>query len=158
MSHSHLSESPAQLSADHTTMLPIPRLPPRVVGYPTPWIDKEDHFQYLMPLYTRGWGVSFKRPRAKEQNGRVIDRDAQNLPQKPVQTAHLVARYKFNNYKAAVAFMDGIAEITHSENVSQQHISHSHLHPLIKSLFVAPSPYIDDRECEVSLSCIGHAN
>jgi pterin-4a-carbinolamine dehydratase len=112
-----------------------------------------DHRQYLIPLYTRGWGISFKVSKAKVTDGSIVDRDDSSSPQ---PTAHLVVRYKFENYDSAVAFFNGIAKIASSENVSRQHsISIATINQVP---FAASSPDIDNRECQDSFSCFGHTN
>lgn len=104
------------VAQNFTDIKPIPSLPSPISGYPTPWIGKEDYIQYLLPLFSRGWGVSFKTPRGKEQEGSILDRDGSNPMARRRQTAHLVARYKFDDYQLAVAFLNKIAEVAVSEN------------------------------------------
>ena len=107
--------SPA--SQPEITVLPIPDLPPAVTGYPTPWIDEQDHERYLVPLYTRGWGVSFKKPKVDKSMGGGKHSSVPDPPAKR-HTGHLVAEYPFSNYNAAVAFVMSAVEVANRENVS----------------------------------------
>jgi hypothetical protein len=105
------------VQADSTPFPPIPSLPPAAVGYLTPWLDKRDHAEYLVPLYPRGWGVSFKKPKAKELQSSTINKEGSDSLAQSRATARLVGRFKFKNYKLAVAFLSAVAEIAESEKV-----------------------------------------
>lgn len=72
--------------------------PPRVRGYPTPWMNLEDMQQYLLPLYPRGWGLRYRY-------------------QGPKTETSLVGTYQFQTESAAAAFLEDIAELAKSENV-----------------------------------------
>jgi pterin-4a-carbinolamine dehydratase len=74
---------------------------------------------YLVPLYPRGWGVSFKKPKAKELQPGSND-VARSDPSAELLTAHLVGRFNFKNYKSAAGFLSAVAEIAESENVKCQ--------------------------------------
>ncbi|RDB16883.1 Pterin-4-alpha-carbinolamine dehydratase 2 [Hypsizygus marmoreus] len=86
---------------DGITLLPI-NLPDPVSGWPTPWFHKFDVDKYLVPLYSRGWGIQYQRD---YKNGVI-----------PEFTAELVVRYEFKNFADAMRFINEVVAIAESEN------------------------------------------
>ncbi|KAF9467394.1 hypothetical protein BDZ94DRAFT_1318806 [Collybia nuda] len=95
----------------------IPALPPPVSGWPTPWAEKADIEEYLLPLYGRGWGISFKLNRLKvHTNASKDDQPKAKILGPPRSTAYLVVEYEFDDYQTAADFVTGVATISTAEN------------------------------------------
>jgi hypothetical protein len=74
-------------------------LPDKVSGWPTPWISQGDLETYVLPLYSRGWGVTFAGTPSK-------------------RNARLSKLFRFDGFLSALQFVNEIANICHDENVA----------------------------------------
>jgi hypothetical protein len=81
---------------------PIPSLPEQSSEYPTPHITDEDLKTYVEPLYSLYWGIILP---AKYNSGSST-------------VAQLGRVFKFNDFATAVDFIQDVAAIARSENVS----------------------------------------
>lgn len=88
------------------SIAPIPALPDKVYGYPTPIVTEADIKTYLVPLYSRLWSIASK--------GVGVKRAA----------IMLTAKFVFKEFDAAVEFLNGVADIAREENVSFSTLCH----------------------------------
>jgi hypothetical protein len=120
--------------------LPIPALPPPVSGYPTPHITNEELNEYLLPLYSRNWGVSHF---------------TENFSIKSRSGNRLTKLFQFNDFINGVYFARDVGEIAKQEDVRNYRPPKKLLASLIRNYMLAP-PYNQYRR-EIRRSQLYHA-
>jgi hypothetical protein len=74
--------------------------PPKVKGWPTPWINHEDFKQYVVPLFSHPWGIKFLPRKTNEKRSLCLS-----------------GFFRFETWNESKKFLDAVHEISNAEKV-----------------------------------------